>query len=797
MKVQRNPSAPTPNKQGEIDLMPMVQRLIQKWYIMAGAVALCVTLAWVYVRVSPLIFEVQTTMLLADQSSGSVRAEELLQLLDIKDKGIRVEDEIGIIKSFEMVKRTMERLDFAVSYFEIEDNIFNRFTELQVRERYQDFPFHIMLNPAANQMVGLKLRARILNQYEYELSADGKDVKVYNLQSRDLITRLPSVNFSKRLRINKPYQDENLNFKLVLNDEKPKPGSEYFFVINDLNALTSQYMAKIEAKPIERNSRILSITSQGAIVEKEMRFLNTLVDVLIESDLGDKNKTGLRTLQFIDSQLAKIGDSLRNSESALSTFRSRNQVLNINEATNNIYQKHDQLESEKSRLEVQLKYYQNVLSNLANNRDMSQVVSPSTVGIDNPILNSLLLEIIDLHRQYVALNVVAKRDAPNVKVIESKMANSKSTLTENLTNNVNAARIALAETNRRISELEGNIYRMPENERRLIDLQGKTQFNSKTYNFMLEKRTEAAVTMAANTPDMKRVDEAKMVGTGPKYPKTAQIYMIAVLLGLILPAGILIARDKMDDTIRSKEDLESLTSIPFIGYITDAGRAMKLPVVEKPLSGIAESFRSVRVNLQYLAAGMDKKVIGVTSSISGEGKTFCSANLSADIAMGGKRVLLIEADMRRPTLNKYFTGLDKRVGLSSVLIKSATLEEAIQHTEIKNLDIISSGPIPPNPLELVSLPAMKDLIDKAKGKYDYVVLDIPPIGFVSEYFVLLDHIDANIFITRFKYTSRNLLDNIDSLYREGKIDNLYMVLNGLNFYQKYEYRNKGHKYYRA
>jgi len=435
---------------------------------------------------------------------------------------------------------------------------------------------------------------------------------------------------------------------------------------------------------------------------------------------------------------------------------------------------------------------------LATDRDLSQVVSPSTVGIENGILSSLLMELMVLNRQMAGLGVTARKDAPTVKILEGKLENAKSSLAENVANNLQSAKIAMSEVNRRIAELEGNIYRLPENERRLQDLQGKSNFNNKTFNFFLDKRAEAAVTLAANSADKKQVDEATMEGTGPKYPKSQQIYMIAILLGLLIPAGIIIALDKMDDTIRGQEEIEENTSIPFLGIITDAGsRNPKLPVLEKPLSAISESFRSLRVNLQYLAAGMDKKVIGITSSISGEGKTFCAVNLSADLAMSGKKVLLIETDMRRPTVTKYFANVDNKLGLSSLLIKSHKLEEVLQHTEVKNLDVITSGPIPPNPIELVALPAMDELIAAAKGKYDYIVLDIPPIGFVSEYFILLKQIDANLFVTRHKYTSKNLLGAIDKLYAEGKIQHLYMVLNSLNYYQKYEYRNKGEKYYRA
>lgn len=791
---QAAPLAPQP---GDIDIRPLLLKLKQRWYVMAISVVVALFLAFLYVKTSPNIFAAHTTILLEDQSSGSKRAEELLEMLEIKDKGIKVEDEIGLIKSYNIVQRTMERLDFAVSYFEAESNVFNKFTEMQIRERYKDNPYRIIPNPAADQMCGTRIDVKPLSATQVEISVEGKDVRVFNLSSREMIIKLPEVKMKKVITIGEPYQDKYLNFKLVMNDGLAfRPGSHYYFKINDLTSLTNDYLGRIEVKPIERESRILDIRSEGAIIEKEIKFLNTLVDVLVEFDLSEKNETGLKTLNFLEGQLSKIGDSLRNSETSLSSFRSQNKMLDVNDATNSIYQKLDALENEKARYEVQLKYYQNVLNQLETQETVTDVLSPSTMGIENPILNSLLIELITLNRQLAGLATQATKDAPNVRTLQSKIDNAKSNVLENLQNNMSASRISLKEVSRRIVDLEGNIFRLPENERRLQDLQGKTNFNAKTYNFFLEKRAEAQVSLAANAADKRRVDEAKMVGTGPLYPKSKQIYIIAFLLGLVIPAGLIIFIDKLDNTIRSKEELTSLSAIPFLGIVTDAGKVRRLPVIEKPLSAIAESFRSLRINLQYLAAGMDKKVIGVTSSISGEGKTFCSANIAAELAHSGKKVALIEVDLRRPTVSRYFD-INTQVGLTSYLIKAATLDQALQETEVPNLRVMPCGPIPPNPVELLSMPAMGELIEKLRKDYDYVVLDIPPIGFVSEYFVLLDYIDANLFVTRYKYTSRELLGNINSLYQEGKIPHLYLVLNGLNYYEKYEYRNKGEKYYRA
>jgi len=791
------PMAPLAPLAADFNIRPVFQKLRERWYIWGTSMVFLLAISVVFVKTSPNIFQASTTLLIEDQSSGSKKAQELLELLEIKERGINIEDKIGLMKSYAIIEKTMERLDFAISYYENEPNLFNKFVKLQTTERYKDNPFRVIPNPAADQMIGVSIYVQKVSNTEVEISIKEKEVKVYNLSTRDLVARLPEVNFKKVIQIGKPYQDKYLNLKIVLNEGNTfNTGGIYFFKINDLTSLTNEYQGKLEAKPMDRDSRIIVLSSEGPIIEKEIRFLNKLVEVLVEKDLADKNKTGMKTLSFLETQLSKVGDSLRNSNTSLSSFRSANKILDVNDANNNIYQKLDLLENEKSRNDVQLKYYDNVLNQLQGQETITDVTSPSTLGIENQILTNLLTELMAMSRQMAGMATMATKDAPNIRVLNNKIENAKEAVVDNLQNNMAAARITGQELARRIGELEGNIYRLPENERKLLDLQGRSDFNSKTYNFFLEKRAEAQVSLASNASDMRRVDDAKMTGTGPVSPKGKQIYMVALILGFVLPAGLLIFLDKLDSSIRGKEDLVQLSHIPFLGIITDAGRTRKLPVIEKPLSAISESFRSLRVNLQYLAAGLDKKVIGITSSISGEGKTFCSVNIASEIAQSGKRVVLLELDLRRPTIPKYFQ-VNGQVGLTNYLIKAATLKEILQDTPLTNLKVITSGPVPPNPVELLSSDAMSVLIDKLKEDFDYIVFDIPPIGFVSEYFVLLKYIDASLFVVRYKYTSKDLLGNINTLYQEGKIPALYLVLNGLNYYEKYEYRNKGEKYYRA
>jgi capsular exopolysaccharide synthesis family protein len=285
------------------------------------------------------------------------------------------------------------------------------------------------------------------------------------------------------------------------------------------------------------------------------------------------------------------------------------------------------------------------------------------------------------------------------------------------------------------------------------------------------------------------VDRAAPWGSGPVNVKPNMIFMLAFIIGLIIPAALIVVIDNVDNTIQGKNDLNNVTNIPFLGVIAHGTKADKLAVKNSPRSAIAESFRSIRINLQYLMSETSFQVIGVTSSVSGEGKTFTSVNLSSELAMSGKRTILIESDMRKPTFGKYFN-VHNAAGLSSYLGQGLPLDEVIQKTDIENLDVISCGPIPENAIKLLEQKKMGDLIATLKEQYDYVVIDTPPIGFVAEFFVLKKHMDTNLYVVKHKYTSKEMLTQVNELYAAKKLKNIYMVINDLNYSNTYEYGYK-------
>jgi len=784
-------------KEHEIDLKSWFFKFRAKWYLFVIFGVISLAAAYVYIKSSERIYKFSATLLLGDQHTGSKKAQELLNLLEVQNKGIKVEDEIGLITSSEMIRKAMLRLDFNVSYYKVNNHWLNNIADIVVEEQYKTAPYTIKLDTSSPQLVDVPMVVRMLPGNKYELTVKGKEVPRYNFRNHTVIEYLPEVEFTKVLPVGKPYKDKYMSFTLLpTKDADIAPVKKHYFVINSLDSQVGHQQANLGVAPIEREARVLSLSSEGSIPDKEILFLNTLMETYVANDLQEKNYNGRKTLEFIDKELAQLSDSLRQSKQALSSFRSANRIANINMQSNIHYEKLSQLEIEKARITTDKIYYQNILEQIQNGNGIAQSVSPTVAGIQNPNLNNLFLELSELNKQKAGYEVNATQKNQLLQVLEGKIESTKNSIVANLKNLIRSAEISLQDVDRRMNQIEGNLAKIPENERHLMDLQSQSEFINKRYDFLLEKRAEAAISLATNSTDKKIVDHAALASQGPINVKPKMIYMLALLLGLAIPAGLIVLLSNVDNTIQGKNDLSSITSIPFLGVIAHGTKSDKLAVKNNPRSAIAESFRSVRINLQYLLSESSFKVIGVTSSISGEGKTFCSVNLSSELAMSGKRVVLIESDMRKPTFGKYFD-THNASGLSSYLMQGLPLDEVIQQTEVENLDIIPCGPIPENAIRLLELPKMRELLDQLKGRYDFIVVDTPPIGFVSEYFILMKHMDTTLYVVKHKYTDKDMLGQINELHAAKKIKNTYMIINDLDYSNTYEYgyKKKASYYY--
>jgi capsular exopolysaccharide synthesis family protein len=357
----------------------------------------------------------------------------------------------------------------------------------------------------------------------------------------------------------------------------------------------------------------------------------------------------------------------------------------------------------------------------------------------------------------------------------------------------------------RILLVESELNKLPGTERKLINIQRKFDLNNTVYNFLLEKKAEAGIAKASTVSDNRIIDKSVPFNSFKISPKSSKNYMMSLLLGILIPGILILLIDYMNNKIIDKKDIEKGTRVPVIGFISHNNLKTEIPVAERPGSTLSESFRSLRTNLKYFIKETKNPVISVSSTISSEGKTFISANLAAIIASNRMKVLLVGLDLRKPRIHKIF-GISNETGISTYLIGQEKFANIIFQTEIENLWYAPSGPVPPNPAELIDSPAMKEFIIKAKTQFDYIIIDTPPVALVTDALLVSPFSDFYLFIVRQRYSSKNTLELIEELSNNENIKSMGIVINDLSlsgyygyglrygYYGRYGY-SYGHNYY--
>ncbi|MDO7852504.1 polysaccharide biosynthesis tyrosine autokinase [Hymenobacter convexus] len=793
MKTPPEPAA------DELDLSRLFFKLRRRWPLFVGALMLAGALAYVYLQLTPPVYGLRATVLLGDQATGSKRAQELLQILEVHDKGLKMEDEIGLITSAGTVRQAVRRLPYAVAYFREPATWLNRLRPVQRREQPADaMPFRVLPNLAAPQLTDVRIYVSPAGAGRYRLRATAARAHLADLPTGQPVREVWNVQLDTIVAAG-----DTLRHPLLQLAVQPVPGvpfeagtGRYCFTLSDVDGAAGRYANGLAVRPIDHDSRIVELRLKNSVPAQGQAFLDTLMAVYIAADLRAKNQTGRKSLAFLDEEIEKLARTRHQAAGALSTFRASRGVVDVQAQSSSDIGRLADLEAARARAATTRRYCESMLAYLQANRGGGQMASPSSAGIDDGVLNSLILQLNELNSRRAALSVNGSDANPLLVVTDERIRSTKEALMQTLANMSRNAGIGLRDLDAQLARVRGQISRMPEDERQLASLKGESDFNEKNYSFLVEKRNEAALALATNTTDKRVVDRAQLISTGPESPNPKLVALIALLAGLLLPTGLVLLLDKANQTVQGQDDLARITSIPVLGVVAHGSGADTKDLAHRNRGAIAESFRSIRVNLQYLTSGPDKKVLGVTSTVPGEGKTFCAVNLATELAHSGRRVVLVETDLRRPTVAGYFplAAGSARHGLAGYLGEESTLDECRRFSGVPGLDLITCGAVPDRPTQLLENPRMATLMRLLRAEYDYVVLDTPPVGFVAEFFVLMQYLDATVYVVRHNYTDRDLVSRINELYQDEKIRQVYLLINDVRFAGSYEYRHQRNAY---
>ncbi|MEI6865129.1 polysaccharide biosynthesis tyrosine autokinase [Flavicella sp.] len=572
-----------------------------------------------------------------------------------------------------------------------------------------------------------------------------------------------------------------------------KVSQKYFIRFKNINSIVAKYR-NIYIKTFKTGTSLLDLSLSGPNKDRIIDYLNTSVEVLGNDQKQYKIAYAIKTKNYIDTLFSNEAKHLAELEIELSKFKDSTNLYNIESEGTRILEKITKIDDVLLLKNRDIDYIQTLRNYLLSyDQRTKDIPAPTIAEISEPttVLNTQeLITLVTLKNELEDAGVTANH--PKMIDIQNRITSRKKIVIENLSSLKDKKRKDIAILNKRLSKLNQELKRIPKLEQELIKYSRNYQQTENNYTYLKQKSYEAGTAIAANVSDIKILDKAKDVGQGSSRPRTSFNYLVSIMLAILFPLMYIVIKQLLDDSINSVEEIEKLYSIPVLGVIGKNTSKSNLVLFDRPKSSVAESFRALRSNLKFLIPSSkentfrENKTILFTSSVSGEGKTMVSINMATAFALSGKKTILVGLDLRKPKIYDDFK-VDNKIGIVNYLINQKTIKEITHKTKIPNLDLIVSGPIPPNPSELILSDHTIKLFKELKSNYDYIIIDTPPVGLVSDALELLKYTDANIYIIRQGYSKKGMMKMIDNKYINGEVKNIGYILNDFSTTGKYAY----------
>ena len=760
------------NEEQTVDIKQLIFILLSHWYLFLIGAVVALAIGFVINRYKPNVYQTTGTVLIKDAQSG-FDATEIMTNGSFSGYQ-KVDNETAILKSYTLTDRAVRKMNIEVTYMEK--------GRIATVELYTGSPFTVEMDRTFPQAVGLVYEIVSLAEDKIVIHAASEGLSKYDFILSQTVSNSPrmKVDVTTECKPGEMVDNGYNRFRIVLNDNyRPEDNNRKLsFWLNSYASLVRQN-SSFTVAPTSKQSSVIVITASGYNSNKIVDFTNTLMNEYVSRGLEKKNLVSENTIEFIDNELAGIQETLSSAESELKDFREQNDVMNLDVQATQVYNNLRALEEERAEMGVNVKIYKRLQDYIrVQINDPENLAAPSTMGINDPLLNQLALDLVALAQTKATKLLTQTEQHPEIIKLNEQIVTSKRALLENINNLVDNAQMSLNEINRRIAVLEGESRRLPDKQQQLLNYQRNFTFSEDTYKYLMQRRAEAQILKASNTPDNEILDVARMEGTRKIAPRTSMNYLVALIIGLLIPALYLFLKDYFNVSITDRKDVEKLTRYPIVGQVAQTSDTNPLVVINSPKSPIAESFRSIRTNIEFLTQGKSKSTILVTGDMQSIGKTFNSINIASIYAFYGKKTILLGFDMRKPKLFQEF-GLNNNVGISSFLSNKEPFENIIQTApQVSNLDIITSGPIPPNPAELIASEKCDEFFKLLKEKYDYIIIDTPPLGLVTDAFLLMRFADVKLFIVRQGVTNKNIFGSIIKDLEDRGID-ASIVINGI------------------
>ena len=770
------------SKEENIDVKELLFKYLIHWPWFVGAVVACLIAAWVYLYMSTPVYNISATVLIKDDkkggSAGMLSGLESLGLDGMISSSQNIDNEIEVLRSKTIVKEVVEDLGLYISYTD-ED-------EFPSRNIYKTSPVQVSLTPQEADLLEEPMIVKMALQPQGSMDVT---VKIDDDEYQKHFEKLPAVfPTDKGTLAFFLTPDSVLSSKKTLEEttDLEKTTRNITATINKPLTVAKWCCKNMTIEPTSKTTSVAVISLKNSNVQRGKDFINKLLEMYNINTNNDKNEVAQKTAEFINERISIISKELGSTEKDLESFKRGAGITDLTSDAQIALT--GSAEYEKKRVENQTQI--NLLQDLQKYmRNEGYEVLPSNIGLQDVNLAAAINRYNDVLVERKRLLRTSTENNPTIINLDTSISAMKENVQVSLDRVLRGLFITKADLDREANRYSRRISEAPGQEREFVSIARQQEIKAGLYLMLLQKREENAITLAATANNAKIIDDA-IADDAPVSPKRKMIYLIALVLGVGIPVGVIYLLELTKFKIEGRSDVEKLTSVPIVGDIplTDEKQGA-IAVFENQNNLMSETFRNIRTNLQFMLEN-DKKVILVTSTVSGEGKSFISANLAISLSLLGKKVVIVGLDIRKPGLNKVFNIPRKEVGITQYLANpEKNLMDLVQLSDVsKNLYILPGGTVPPNPTELLARDGLDKAIETLKKNFDYVILDTAPVGMVTDTLLIGRVADLSVYVCRADYTHKNEYTLINELAEKDKLPSLCTVINGLDLKKrKYGY----------
>jgi capsular exopolysaccharide synthesis family protein len=743
----------------------------------------------VFAYYKPNIYSSTSTVQVIDESAagGTSSTDFLLQAMGGKSSNI--DNEVAILESRFITQKALEKLNLTTRYYKI--NKIGKKTEI-----YKGSPFIITQKTIDDDIYSKTFKLIPIDDTSYRLIIE--PLPKYSLKFLLAKYNIKALEEKDKISYNKVHQyGKSVTtawFTFTLSKIAKLEASEYTFNFLSTDSLYNTFSSGLSISLASEYGSTINLDYQDNVSLRAKEILNAIAYTYINEVIKEKTKVAELTLGFIDSQLDTINTQLLTSEENVKNFKDKTKVLNISNTVAIASEKVASYEAEQQTLETEMHILENLQHFMQNNSDLSGL----TIGTINFADKSLAKLVVNLQEMTDKKNLYLVDYTelhPEVIKLTRSISSTKRSIKKALSSSLRQLNQRNRDLNTMITKYTKSLNSLPSQEVELAGLSRPLKVNEKVYEYLLQKKAETAILKSSTIAGARILDLARQ-NAQPIKPKRKLIVIVGLILGLIVGIALAFFREFLITTIQNADEVEKITSLPMYGVIPLNKDKMTKNIY-------AEAFRNLRTNLQFLPGNEDNKVISITSSVSGEGKTTITAALSEVLARGDKKVLMLDLDLRKASLHKEFD-VSNNIGISNYLTAQNTLNEVIKETNIYGLSIITTGPLPPNPSELILSSMFTELLDTLKEQYDYIIIDTPPAGLVTDATIIMNYSDISFAVVRAKYTRKEFVRNIDRMAKEYSHNRIGIILNatlvgseyGYGYGASYAYGYGNAKYYK-